>query len=86
MKIHFIKLISLKKKFKTTENSLDRNFSFNKDFLKIAHNLQKAVKCLHEVNINYLFLIKDFDIKHSNLDLINMFKGKSTLIPFIIFK
>ena len=81
----FYRSDKFKLKFKTIENSLDKNFSYNKEFLKIAHNLQKAVKHLHVVDINYLFLIKDFDTKRSNLDLINMFRGKTVLIPLVLY-
>jgi hypothetical protein len=57
----------------------------NKDFLKIAHDLQKAIKYLHLINTEHILSLKNFDTKYNNIDLLNMFIDKPVLTQYIFF-
>ncbi len=72
-------------KYKIEKASLNKDKLTNKDFLKIAYDLQKVVKYLHLINTEYLLSSKDFNNTCNNTDLLTMFLDKPTLIQYVFF-
>jgi len=75
----------LTNKHKIEKTFLSKDKLINKDFLKIAYDLQKAIKYLHLINTEYILSLRDFNTMQNNTDLLTMFLDKPVLTQYIFF-
>ena len=72
-------------KYKIKKKFFNEDRLLNKDFLKIAYDLQRTIKYLHLINVEYAFSLKNFDTNPNNMDLLTMFLDKPALTQYIFF-